>query len=125
MDSTTAFNWIQPGRRPFPTPRKSTWPERSPGRSCTVCGQRITDGRVDKLLNSRFSGPDRLVTLQLSLDITNASEEARHALAFARYRDLRVGHHAGVFGVMEDDQIRFLDDEGGLSPSTVLVHGAR
>ncbi|MFG1667747.1 amidohydrolase family protein [Streptomyces sp. Y7] len=83
----------------------------------------VTDGRVDQLLKTRFSGPDQLLTLQLCLDIGTYGDGARKALEFARDRDLRVGHHTGVFGLVGDEQIPFLADNGGLSPSTVLVHG--
>ncbi|GAB2981052.1 amidohydrolase family protein [Streptomyces pseudoechinosporeus] len=84
----------------------------------------VTDGRVDHLLNTRFAGPDQLVTLQLALDIFADTDDARQALKFARDRDLPVSSHAGVFGALGDDQIRFLEDSGALSPSYTLVHAA-
>lgn len=84
----------------------------------------VTDGSVDQLLKTRFASADQLVTMQLSLDIFSGSESARQALEFARDRDLRVGHHAGVYGFVGEDQIRFLGENDGLSPSTVLVHAS-
>ncbi|GAB2764488.1 amidohydrolase family protein [Streptomyces bullii] len=84
----------------------------------------VTGGHIDQLLKTRFAGADQLVTMQLALDILSGSEDARQALRFARDRDLRVGHHAGIFGMAGEEQIRFLAENDGLSPSTMLVHAA-
>jgi cytosine/adenosine deaminase-related metal-dependent hydrolase len=83
----------------------------------------VVDGQVDKMLADRFTGQDQLVTMQLALNIGNATDDARQALRFARERDLPVSTHAGVFGMIPDSQIRFLHENGSLSPSFTLVHG--
>ncbi|MET8978178.1 amidohydrolase family protein [Streptomyces sp. NPDC004539] len=83
----------------------------------------VTDGRVDQILRGRFDGrPDQLVTMQLALEASD-TEDGRAALRFARDRNLPVTSHAGVFGFSGDQQIRFLDEFGALTPSLTLVHG--
>lgn len=82
----------------------------------------VVDGRVDQMLKTRFASTDQLVTMQLALDIFEPSDDARQALRFARDRGLPVSSHAGVFGFVGDDQIRFLHQTGALSPSYTLVH---
>jgi cytosine/adenosine deaminase-related metal-dependent hydrolase len=84
----------------------------------------VVDGRVDRMLTSRFPSQDQLVTMQLALDIRGATDDARQALRFARERDLPVSTHAGVFGIITDSQIQFLHENGSLSPSFTLVHAA-
>ncbi|MFK0286577.1 amidohydrolase family protein [Streptomyces sp. NPDC090499] len=86
----------------------------------------VVDGRVDQLLKARFSGlPDQLVTLQLAVDIIyGPTDDAREALKFARARDLPVSTHAGSFGLLGDEQIKFLQETGSLSPSYTLVHAS-
>ena len=82
----------------------------------------VTDGRVDRILRERFSGrPDQLVTMQLAFEAGD-TEDGRAALRFARDRGLHVSSHAGVFGRSGDEQIRFLDEFGAITPSLTLVH---
>ncbi|MFJ5219977.1 amidohydrolase family protein [Streptomyces sp. NPDC088354] len=83
----------------------------------------VVDGRVDDMLDSRFSSTDQLVTMQLALDRISPTDEAKAALDFARARELPIISHAGVFKAYEDDQIGFLHAYGALSPSYTLVHG--
>ncbi|SPF02732.1 amidohydrolase family protein [Streptomyces sp. MA5143a] len=85
----------------------------------------VVDGRVDRMLKTRFSGrPDQLVTMQMALDIGGDTDDARQALKFARDRDLPVTTHAGLFGIVGDEQIKFIDETGSLSPSYTLVHAS-
>lgn len=84
----------------------------------------VVDGRVDRMLTNRFASQDQLVTMQLALDVRGATDDARQALRFARERNLPVSTHAGVFGIILDSQIQFLHENGSLSPSFTLVHGA-
>ncbi|MET9084890.1 amidohydrolase family protein [Streptomyces sp. NPDC004237] len=85
----------------------------------------VVDGRVDRMLKKRFNGrPDQLVTMQLALDINGATDDARRALKFARDRGLPVTTHAGLFGIAGDEQIKFLQETGSLSPSYTLVHAS-
>jgi 5-methylthioadenosine/S-adenosylhomocysteine deaminase len=85
----------------------------------------VVDGRVDRMLTTRFSGrADQLLTFQLALDIGVDSDDACQALRFARDRNLPVTTHAGLFGIVGDAQISFLHESGSLSPSFTLVHAS-
>jgi 5-methylthioadenosine/S-adenosylhomocysteine deaminase len=83
----------------------------------------VLDGRVDQML-ARFPGQDQLVTMQLAFDFFANTGDVRQVLQFARDRNLPVSSHAGIFGSGGDEQIRFLDENGALSPSYTLVHAA-
>ncbi|MGW0825190.1 amidohydrolase family protein [Streptomyces sp. NPDC002845] len=84
----------------------------------------VYDGRIDKMLKERFAGTDQLVTMQAAFDIYVNTDDSRRALKHTRDLDLPLSTHAGVFGMVGDDNIRFLEENGALSPSTTLVHAA-
>lgn len=86
----------------------------------------VYDGRIDQMLHSRFSSPDQLVTMQVAFDLVAFTDDARRALKYVRDRKLPFSNHAGIYGFLnhDDNEIRFLEDNDSLSPSTTLVHAA-
>lgn len=84
----------------------------------------VLDGRVEHMLATRFANPDQLVTMQLAFDFFANTDDALRVLRFARDRNLRVSTHTGIFGSAGDDQVRFLHENGALSPSYTLIHAA-
>jgi 5-methylthioadenosine/S-adenosylhomocysteine deaminase len=86
----------------------------------------VTGGDVDRLLRSRFSSKNQLVTMQLAWD-GGGSDPAfpeKPAWEFARDRDLMVTLHAGVWGYPLDIAIQNLHDNGCLLPTNTYVHAA-
>lgn len=84
----------------------------------------VLDGQVDHMLTTRFANQDQLVTMQLAYDFFANNDDALRVLRFARERNLRVSSHTGIFGSVGDDQVRFLHENGELSPSYTLIHAA-
>ncbi|MEV5842342.1 amidohydrolase family protein [Streptomyces sp. NPDC051985] len=84
----------------------------------------VYDGRVDRMLKERFASSDQLVTMQLAFDMYALTDDARRALKHTRDLGLPLSTHAGLYGFVGDDNIRFLQDNGALSPTTTLVHAA-
>lgn len=83
----------------------------------------VLDGRVDHMLTTRFAGQDQLVTMQLAIDFDAGLAGVDQVLRFARDRNLPISSHTGAFGLGDSDgQIRFLAENGALSPSYTLVH---
>ncbi|MFD2685183.1 amidohydrolase family protein [Streptomyces phyllanthi] len=85
----------------------------------------IGNGDVDRLLRTRFSSKNQLVTLQLAWDAPwDTAFPDRPAWEFARDRDLMVTQHAGVWGFPLDLGIKILHDNGFLLPTNTYVHAS-
>ncbi|MFI6080222.1 amidohydrolase family protein [Streptomyces sp. NPDC051217] len=81
-------------------------------------------GDVDRLLRTRFSSKNQLVTMQLAWDTpTDPAFPERPAWEFARNRDLMVTQHAGIWEYSPDNALQILRDNGFLLPTNTYVHG--
>lgn len=84
----------------------------------------IAGGDVDRLLRTRFSSKNQLVTMQLAWDTpTDPAFPERRAWEFARDRDLMVTQHAGIWEYSPDNALQILRDNGFLLPTNTYVHG--
>ncbi|MGW3624164.1 amidohydrolase family protein [Streptomyces sp. NPDC000880] len=84
----------------------------------------VTAGDVDRLLRSRFSSKNQLVTMQLAWDTPmDPAFPERPAWEFARDRDLMVTQHAGIWEYAPDNSLQTLFDNGFMLPTNTYVHG--
>lgn len=76
-----------------------------------------------RIRDSRTWADGELLTLQAAIDVFPADGVAE-TLHWVREQGLPISSHAGLFGMLGDEQIEFLADNALLGPDITLVHAA-